>query len=113
MRAGALSVLLLAACATAPAAPVKVQGPTGVTFEGGDGLDCKRRVVIKGADFQTGVQAEYAWLAAHYPGFERRKQTLDDCDGQKADRLDITTAGGEQVSIYFDITDFYGKGLGF
>ena len=119
MRSAALCLFLLVAsfmgamgCATAPAKPVTVEAPPGVTFEGGDGLDCKRRVVIKGADFQSGIAAEYAWLAAHYPGFKRRGQTLDECDGKNADRLDITTADGKQLSIYFDITDFYGKGLG-
>jgi hypothetical protein len=118
-RSAALSVFPLfasftglVACATAPTTPAKVEAPPGVTYEGGDGLDCARRVVIKGGDSQTGIAAEYAWLAAHYPGSKRRGQTLDECDGKQADRLDITTAEGKQVSIYFDITDFFGKGLG-
>ena len=72
--------LTLTACATgagpgsAGGAPA---GPKGVTYEGGDGLSCETRVVIRGAAGEMdGVAAERAWLRAKYPGSKLRKQSM-------------------------------------
>jgi hypothetical protein len=58
------TVLAVGSCATAgPVASSAVPvAPAGVTCAGGDGLDCERRVLVRGANFETGIQAEYAWL---------------------------------------------------
>lgn len=32
-------------------------------------------------------------------------------DGRDYDKMDIRLASGEETTIYFDITDFYGKWL--
>jgi hypothetical protein len=105
--------LLAGACATTGpvASSAEPIAPAGVTYAGGDGLDCKRRVLIRGANFETGVKAEYAWLQAKYPGFRRERQTITDCEGSQSDQLAIVTADGHPLTIYFDISDFLGKGL--
>ena len=100
-------------CATAgpTAAPATPMAPAGVTYAGGDGRDCQRRVLIRGANFETGIQAEYAWLKAKYPGFKREGQTLVECGGAQSDRIDIVTEDGHSLALYFDVSDFFGKGL--
>ena len=66
-------------------------------------------MVVHASDELSGVQAEYAWVHSHYPGFERGGQALTECDSKPADRLDIRTADGKEVSLYFDISSFFGK----
>ena len=66
-------------------------------------------MVIKGATEQTGVHAEYEYLAKHYPGYKRGGQSLHEHNGKNFDVLEFTTAEGQPKTIYFDITDFYGK----
>jgi len=108
-------VLMLTACATG-AAPGSAAGapasPEGVTFAGGDGLSCETRVVIRGAAGERdGVAAERAWLRAKYPGSKLRKQSLTKCAEQPADQVAIATSDGRTVDVYFDISDFFGKGF--
>src|SRR5262249_48498322 len=105
--------LLLTGCVTgagpgggAPAAP------KGVTFAGGDSLSCETRVVIRGAAGEMdGIAAEHAWLRAKYPGSKLRKQSLIKCAEQPADQMSIATSDGRTVDVYFDISDFFGKGF--
>lgn len=107
--------LLLTACATGggPGSPGGAPaGPKGVTFEGGDGRSCETRVVIRGAAGEMdGIAAEHAWLRAKYPGSKLRMQSLTKCAEQPADQMTIATADGRTVDVYFDISDFFGKGF--
>ncbi len=80
-----------------------------VTYAGGDGSSFEKAVIIKGATEQTGVRAEYQWLAKNYPGYMRRRQSLKQNDGKVYDVLAITTEGGKELDVYFDITEFFGK----
>ena len=102
----------LAACqTTAPAPPAPaVQAPPGIVYAGSDGSSLANAVVIqtelKGG---AGVRSEYAWLSQRYPGYQRKLQALLHKDGKSYDRLDITTADGRELSVYFDITAFFGK----
>ena len=106
--------LLITGCATGAAtggggAPA---APKGVAFAGGDGLTCETRVVIRGAAGEMDrIAAEHAWLKAKYPGSKLRKQGLTKCAEQPADQMSITTADGRPVDVYFDISDFFGKGF--
>jgi hypothetical protein len=102
----------LAACQTPPAAPPApaVQAPPGIVYAGSDGSSQANAVVIqtelKGV---AGVRSEYVWLSQRYPGFKRKLQALIHKDGRHYDRLDITTADGRELSVWFDITSFFGK----
>jgi hypothetical protein len=102
---------LLAACQTtqANAAPPNIQAPQGVTYAGGDGSSYAEAVIVKAANEDDGVSAEYYWLAQRYPGCKRGQQSSIEQKGKMYDLLEITTAKGEKKTVYFDITDFYGK----
>jgi hypothetical protein len=79
-------------------------------FAGGVGDSCATAVQIQGVDDErSGVRAEHAWLAQHYPGHTVNSQALIDCNGKKADQLAITTADGVKKDVFFDISAFFGK----
>lgn len=96
------AVLSLFACATLQAAPP-------IRYAGGDGSSMEKAVVIKGGNEETGVHAEYDYLAKHFPGYQRGGQSLFSKGKHNYDELDFTTAKGEKKTIYFEITAFLGK----
>ncbi len=87
----------------------KQNAPAKATYEGGDGSSFEKAVLIKGANEQTGVHAEYEWLAKRHPGYKRGKQSLKRNSGRMFDVLSITTKDGKELDVYFDITEFFGK----
>lgn len=83
--------------------------PSKVSYSGGDGSSFEKAIVIHGATEQTGVDAEYGYLAKHYPGSRSGKQSLTSHEKRNFDVLEFTTAEGKKMLIYFDITEFFGK----
>jgi hypothetical protein len=82
----------------------------GIHFEGGDGSSCEKPIIIVGAKGEMdGVASEYEWIQQRYPEAERKSQALIDCNGAPADRMVIVTRDGREVSLVFDISDFFGK----
>ena len=79
-----------------------------MAYGGGDGLSCATRVVVHAASEGEGVGAEYRWLAAKYPGYQRGNQLLGHCGAAAADILEIQTADGRPLKVYFDISEFFG-----
>ncbi len=100
-------------------APVAGAGPkiaslpsSPIHFEGGDGGDKDRPVKILGAHGEVdGVAAEYQYLDAAYgrgkwhPG----SQALIEVDGKQLDKIDFVRDDGRGETIYFDISDYFGK----
>jgi len=78
-----------------------------------DGSSAERAIVIKAKDEIAGVAAEYDWLRAKYPGHTLVQQSANTMGQKKYDVMVIKTKQGEEKTFYFDITDFYGKGIGF
>jgi hypothetical protein len=68
-------------------------------------------VVIKGAkDTMEGIEAESKWMEKKHRGWEKGDQALVSKDGKHYDRIDYSgPKDGKKMTIYFDITDFYGK----
>ena len=110
-----LALLTLSACTATRGGSTAISGvDRGIGFAGGDGTSCSTRVVILGASGgRAGVSAEHAWLHAKYPGYRLRKQSLSASEGRAADILSLTTAEGKDLTVYFDIADFFGKELDF
>ncbi|HMO65281.1 MAG TPA: hypothetical protein PKE47_08695 [Verrucomicrobiota bacterium] len=106
-----LAVLMAGCQSSAPSHSESTAGP--LTYSGGDGLSLEQAAVISGArDNMQGIKAEYAWLRGHYSGFKLTRQSIRGENGRLFDQLDIVTSDGRPLSIFFDITSFYGKGLG-
>jgi hypothetical protein len=81
-----------------------------VSFSEGEGSSIDTAVVIIGARSEAvGAKAEYSYLAAHFPGSKVTRQALLSQKGKSYDRLDFTTVEGIEKTIFFDISDFFGK----
>jgi hypothetical protein len=113
------SVVTVAAAApalTMPPPPPS-NGPKGIPgtsirFLGGDGTSMHAAVVIKGAKGeQDGTAAEYKYLDLLLPDVSHtvRSQALLEDGGRSFDRLDVELAGGKSMTVFFDITDYFGK----
>src|SRR5437016_4150009 len=114
------AVLLATACATTPApqpaaaatetAPAETRQTTpGAVVIPARGLSCSSAIVIKATTEQTGIAEENAWIKENYPGATKVGQALMTCNDKPADQVDIETANGRKVSVYFDISNFFGK----
>jgi len=99
-----LSLMILAAlggaCSTTSSATRDSRRQTGP-----DGLSCATRVIA------PSIPAEYEWVKRNYPGAQVEMQALGNCDGAPADELHVKTAQGKHLTLYFDISSFFGKGF--
>jgi len=85
-----------------------------IVFEGGDGTSKKEAVVIKTNIKYRGVHSEYEWMNKMHPGWRLIKQILHPGGetGKSYDVFEYVTLDGETKNVYFDITDFFGKEIG-
>ena len=80
-----------------------------VRFSGGDGSSFGKAVIIQGVrNEREGVAAEYAWLGRNYTGWKLKLQSQVGKKRRSYDIMDISN-GSKSVSVYFDITSFFGK----
>lgn len=78
-------------------------------LSGNDGSSYEKAIVIEEKSEGPGINAEYAWLRKHYPGYKFKRQSLNFHEKKYYDILSIVTADGEKKDIYFDISNFFGK----
>jgi len=79
-----------------------------ITVSGEDGSSVEQAVVIIGApNSSSGISAGSNWLAQRYPGYKRRSQTLITVGQRTYEQLEIETADGQRMTLYFDITLFF------
>jgi hypothetical protein len=99
-----------AAAVTQPAAPAETAKtrPRGVIIPA-RGLSCNSAIVIDATNEHDGIAKEKAWINENYPGAKEVKQAMTTCNGRPADQIDLETANGRTVSLYFDIGMFFGK----
>ena len=108
MRFAAFAAFLLAACSSAsPAGDSKPTG--GVPPIASRGLSCESAVVIEARNTDEGIKRENAWIRENYPGARKEGQSLMTCNEKPADAIHIVTADGNKVTIYFDISGWFGK----
>lgn len=82
---------------------------TGPTTDAHNGSSMANAVVITASNEREGVSAEYHWIANRFPGYKRDRQALLHDNSHCYDEIDITTASGDPMKLYFDITNFFGK----
>lgn len=85
-----------------------------VTFSSSAGLSQDDAIVVMNAiDNSEGVDAEYYYLEQRYgerhEDWDLISQALLDQRETIYDRMDLMLSSGSSVTIYFDITDFFGK----
>jgi len=98
-------ILIVAASALLGCATTSSPGTNTPQKSDGEGLSCERRVKV------PAIPDEYTWVQAHYPGAEVTMQSLSDCGGSPTDLLHLRMGDGRALTIYFDISSFFGKNL--
>jgi hypothetical protein len=68
-----------------------------------DGKSPRTAIVV------NSIAEEYQWMQEHYPGFQPERQTLAYSDGKPYDALSWKNDRGEVVTVFFDISRFFGK----
>jgi hypothetical protein len=81
-----------------------------LAFSGGDGSSCQQAVVINDTKYrETGMVAERVWLNRKYPGHVGAQSREVAVGAKHYDLVELTTADGQAVKVYFDSTEFCGK----
>jgi hypothetical protein len=92
--------LMMPAAASAQAAAP--QGPAGMTIE--------TAIMLPNiADEFHGVAAEHAYIAAHFPTWHIVNQATMEENGRRYDLIGMTRPNNTPTTLYFDITDWFGK----
>jgi PBP1b-binding outer membrane lipoprotein LpoB len=84
------------------------QSSTSVSTEK-DGSSFEKAIVINEKNAMSGVNAEYAWIKQKYPGSKIKGQYLVKHKDQPYDVIEIITTDGKEKSIFFNISNFFGK----
>ena len=87
-----------------------------ISFSENSGQSIEDAIIIMNATGEEdGVGSEYYYLEKRFGDAVRWGQIsqslVEDEEGRSYDVLEVPLTSGETVTIYFDITDFYGKGL--
>jgi len=84
--------------------------PGAAAAASGKGLSPDDAIVLDGVSNEIdGVGAEHLYTDQHEAGWTWQRQALVQNGGRVYDVIDLTGPGGETKSIYFDITDWFGK----
>jgi hypothetical protein len=118
------ALLLTAACtsttttpaAAPPAHPAQAEEPaatrpnrSGMVPIPSRGLSCKSAIPVAAKTEADGVAKENAWIAENYPGATKSSQSRIACDGKPADQINLDTANGRSVSLFFDASGWSAK----
>jgi hypothetical protein len=78
----------------------------GLFGRGGSGPDgsCHSKAITVGS-----IGEEYAWMQQNCPGFQPGMQSVQEIDGKPFDVVTWQNGRGEERTVYFDISAFYGK----
>jgi major membrane immunogen (membrane-anchored lipoprotein) len=91
--------------ATVPNKPASVIASTNEP----DGSSYAKAIIIDAKGEIEGIRAEHAWLKKNYPGYKMVQQSSGSNNKKQYDTMKFTAADGKVVTIYFDITNFFGK----
>jgi major membrane immunogen (membrane-anchored lipoprotein) len=74
-----------------------------------DGLSFNTAIVITETNEGAGVKAEYTWIKNHYKDYTIKSQSLNMENQKPYDIIRINLAGNKELSLYFDISNYFGK----
>lgn len=78
-------------------------------ISGGDGSSFDNAIVISDCSNQEGVQQEYKEVRKRFGECRLIRQVLLENEGKMYDKLELELKNGENIDVYFNITDFFGK----
>jgi hypothetical protein len=74
-----------------------------------DGSTFENAIVIKASNEMDGVRNEYVIISKLYPEYKLLSQGSSSKGSKHYDSIKILTSEKVEKTIYFDITNFYGK----
>jgi hypothetical protein len=74
-----------------------------------DGTSLERAIIIIEKSERSGITAENDWIRKNYPGYRKAGQSLVFDKKRPYDIINIENVEGTTKSIYFDISEFFGK----
>ena len=84
-------------------------GPPVINAADRDGSSYQRAIIITETHEWQGIKAEYAWLEKQYPQYTIINHFLKH-NGYTTFNIDkILTIEGKEITVYFDITNFFGN----
>ena len=84
-----------------------------VKISGGDGSSFENAIIISDCDHMEGIKQEYIEVRKRFGNYGLIRQNLMEYNNRKIDKLELRLEGGRQIDVYFDITEFFGKGFEF
>jgi putative salt-induced outer membrane protein YdiY len=106
------AAVVLSACSatkkTVTTVSNKPASVTASTYEP-DGSSYEKAIVVNAKGEMEGIRAEHTWLKKNYPGYKMIQQSSGSNNKKQYDSMKFTAADGKVVTIYFDITNFFGK----
>jgi hypothetical protein len=86
--------------------------PGSYRYSAGPGDRLETAIVIDGVkDDPDGVSAEYLYIYRHLPGWKACGQALLNPGTRVYDQIDLENDAGKRRPIFFDITNWIGKGM--
>ena len=79
---------------------------------GGDGSSIENAIVISNCNNSEGIRQEYIEVQKRFGNYKLIQQSLLNVDERMYDKLELEIEGKE-IDVFFDITDFFGKGFEF
>jgi hypothetical protein len=80
-----------------------------VSLSGGDGSTFAKAIVVKAPTDHAGVNAQHDYIAKHFGKWRTIGVKSVEHNKRLFDIMTFTTANGKKHTLYFDITDYYGK----
>lgn len=84
-----------------------------VKISGGDGSSFENAIIISDCDHMEGIEQEYIEIRKRFGNYGLIRQNLMEYNKRKIDKLELRLEDGRQIDVYFDITEFFGKGFEF
>jgi len=82
-----------------------------VKIEGGDGSSFEKAIIISDCNDMEGVKQEYIELRKRFGNYKLINQTLMDYKDKLYDKLKVSLDNNKEIDVFFDITNFFGKGF--
>ena len=83
--------------------------PPAASLSGGDGSSFAKAIVVKAPTDHVGVDAQHDYIAKHFAKWRSIGVKSVEYNKRIFDIMSFTTPGEKNHTLYFDITDCYGK----
>ena len=79
---------------------------------GGDGSSIENAIVISDCNNSEGIRQEYIEVQKRFGNYKMIQQSQLNVENRMYDKLELEIKD-EKIEVFFDITDFFGKGFDF